>query len=451
MSSELTVCIPVYRAEAFLPQTLLSLFSQSYSNFIVEIAIEPPAEAILLACKPLLQNERVRTVVNSEVLGWAENIKRLLGRVKTPYFMILFHDDLLVNDYISSLLGALRQHPHASVAYADMICFGQESFRWGLHLVDEPLFDRLMSFFVGGTEAVPLRGVVRSSVLDNHEFPTDQYGGFACECEWVLQLLLMGQAIHVPRPLYLKRVFAPGEISASSKRILGHSRERLMEGLEHHRGRMLALVQRANLPQQQQEALGLAAEAALLRRHMTFGIGPFSQAQLDRLDQIVKGAAATLGTYAKGLTAMLLLAKSQHALAEGDRRSALELAVAATHADPMQSEGWIYLSRLQSDAGCSTEAFNSALRAWTVEPDGRGQRELIADLGTAMERRRIVELMASGQNAMVAQRFDPAAYLRDYPDVAAAGMDPWQHFSEYGWREGRAVRLLPTIEAPNTN
>ena len=32
---------------------------------------------------------------------------------------------------------------------------------------------------------------------------------------------------------------------------------------------------------------------------------------------------------------------------------------------------------------------------------------------------------------------DPAQYLRENPDVAAAGMDPQQHYQQYGQYEGR--------------
>jgi hypothetical protein len=33
--------------------------------------------------------------------------------------------------------------------------------------------------------------------------------------------------------------------------------------------------------------------------------------------------------------------------------------------------------------------------------------------------------------------FDRAFYLREYPDVAAAGVDPWRHYLRHGAREGR--------------
>ena len=41
--------------------------------------------------------------------------------------------------------------------------------------------------------------------------------------------------------------------------------------------------------------------------------------------------------------------------------------------------------------------------------------------------------------------FDPGYYLRQNPDVAAAGVDPYQHFMTYGWREGRDPSLLFSV------
>lgn len=38
--------------------------------------------------------------------------------------------------------------------------------------------------------------------------------------------------------------------------------------------------------------------------------------------------------------------------------------------------------------------------------------------------------------------FDGGYYLRQNPDVAAAGVDPYQHFLSFGWREGRDPSLL---------
>ncbi len=47
--------------------------------------------------------------------------------------------------------------------------------------------------------------------------------------------------------------------------------------------------------------------------------------------------------------------------------------------------------------------------------------------------------MAAANNVLP-KDFDPAAYLRANPDVAAAGVDPVRHYRTHGWKEGRRLR-----------
>src|SRR5450432_4091589 len=386
VACDVTVCIPAYRSEAFIQHTLRSVLAQTYADFVVDIAVEPPAQETLRACQPFLRDARVRIIVNSQLLGWAENIRRLLVGVATPYFLILPHDDILHPEYITILLGELVRRPQACVAYGDMVCFGHGFYRKSLHLMQAPIFDRLMSFFLGGAEAVPWRGVTRSCVRRHGDFPTDRYDGFAVECEWALQLLISGTAYHVPQPLYFKRIFGPSEMSASRRRLLGRSGEQLFDALEDHRARMLSLVGRANLPGAMREIVELAAEAAMLRRHMSFGMGPFLPEQLARSERIVNSAGVLPGGYAKGIQAMGLLAMSQHALITGDTGTALERAIAAVDADPQHWEALAHLSRLQLDNERLFEAFDAALQACAIAPYAAGLRELLAECEAAFGR-----------------------------------------------------------------
>ena len=190
------------------------------------------------------------------------------------------------------------------------------------------------------------------------------------------------------------------------------------------------------------DAVELAAEAAMLRRHMMFNMGAFFPVQLRRSEQIMTAADTLPGGYGRGIQAMTLLAMSRHALIEGDTKAALDLAIAAVDADPHQWEGLAHLSRLQLDTNRS-EAFDLALRAWTLAPDAAGLRQLIIDCDMTIEQREFIEMMRSGQSATMPERFDAAGYLIDHPDVAAAGVDPWHHYRQFGWYEGRRFRLLP--------
>jgi hypothetical protein len=42
--------------------------------------------------------------------------------------------------------------------------------------------------------------------------------------------------------------------------------------------------------------------------------------------------------------------------------------------------------------------------------------------------------------------FDSQYYLERNPDVAAAGVDPLEHFLRYGWREGRDPHPLFQVQ-----
>jgi hypothetical protein len=92
---------------------------------------------------------------------------------------------------------------------------------------------------------------------------------------------------------------------------------------------MLALIRQADLPKTMRDTVELAAEAAMLRRHMIFNIGLFLPVQLERSEQIMTTAGAMPDKYGKRIQAMCLLAMSQHALIGNDREAALELAKAA--------------------------------------------------------------------------------------------------------------------------
>ena len=208
---------------------------------------------------------------------------------------------------------------------------------------------------------------------------------------------------------------------------------------------MLALLRKTGFPKAMQNQVELAAEAAMLRRYMTLNLGAFLPAQTARAEQVLIFTEAASDSYGKGIRAMALSAMSRHAAIAGQKDFALGLAIAALDSDPSLWEGLAHLSKLHLEANRSVEALGAARRAWAASPNARGLRELIAECESEIEQDRHREIMRNGQYAMLAERFDAASYLIDFPDVAAARVDPWQHYCDFGWQEGRAIRLLPVI------
>lgn len=267
-----TICIPAYRAEAFISQTLLSVQKQSHRDLRIEIAIDPSntdsPDGTRDAIDPFLSDDRVHVRENPVRLGWDGNINAMLKRVDTPYYMILPHDDLIDPRYVETLLSVLKARPDASVAYGDMTFHGKTSLTHKTVYLppDGTRDEQLLMFFLEGAEAVPWRGVTRvSAIAATGGFPTDGYLGFAVECEYALSLLLHGRAVRVPRSLYSKQVHALDLPTASRQRDeLSH--KTLTQAWQQHRSRMITLLDNAHV-KVGAELVRLAAEAAMLLRY----------------------------------------------------------------------------------------------------------------------------------------------------------------------------------------
>lgn len=248
----ITVCIPAYRASAFIGDTLASVLAQSFQDFRVEIAIDPTADDPAAddpgsddiddteaALELFRDDSRVQIVVNPKRLGWAANFNALLERVDTPFFVPLPHDDLWHPDYLATFYPLMCDNPAAAVAYGDMTIFGAENssgFRAVTLPQGEDRMTHLIRFMLQGAHAMPWRGLTRrSATAVTGGFPTDQWSGFAVEVEYALGLLEAGPVIHVPRTLYRKRVFTAKErISASSARIRDWSVKERMKAWKRH-------------------------------------------------------------------------------------------------------------------------------------------------------------------------------------------------------------------------
>lgn len=377
--AEVTICIPAYRAEAFITQTLASVRAQTFADFVVEIAVEPDAhEPTLSACRSFLDDARFRCRVNPRVLGWDENVRGLLRRVETPYFMVLPHDDVLHPRYLELLLAALRDRADASVAYADGYLFGAASGSRSSALPIGDLGARLSAFFAGGAEGIPWRGVTRRAAI-TREFPTNRFRGFAVECEWTLHLLTEGVAVQVARPLYFKRQRRKGSAAVSIGWRFDMPVAMLQEALANHRLRLLAGIPRDRIDAPTLETIDLAVEAAMLRRWALFADGRFgfSPEQIACAERVIAQAPRVPSPAGGEILAMTHVALSRHWLGCGDAAEGERQARAAVAAAPESPEACAHLAWVLLSANGPVEALEYALRAGALAPQAAGAHVLM--------------------------------------------------------------------------
>jgi glycosyltransferase involved in cell wall biosynthesis len=302
----ITICIPAYRAGTFIGETVASVLAQEFDAFELHIAIDPadaPGDDTQTALEPFRDDPRVTVVSNPRRLGWAGNLNALFERVNTDYFVPLPHDDLWTPAYLATLAPLVMQAPEVSVAYADLTFFGaiRSSRPRAVTLPQgEGRLMHLLRFMIQGAHAMPWRGVTRRSALAvTQGFPRDGYGGFAVECEYALGLLEAGAVIHVPQPLYKKRIFAETQrVTASRARLRGLPPDGRADAWSRHKGamqtRMRRMLVQYRASAEETQLVEAAFQAAMVQRRVAMVAPDMEPAELD-------AAAARAGAIAHPL------------------------------------------------------------------------------------------------------------------------------------------------------
>ena len=378
--TEVTVCVPAYRAEAFIHHTLASIQAQSFEDFKVLVGVEPAdAQGTIAACEPILADHRFQLTVNDRVLGYAGNVRALLRRVRTPLFAVLPHDDAWHPDFLERLRQALSSRPDAIGAYPDLFCFAPDGVGAGVVspvVDDSELPQRIMSWLVNGASGNAWHALTRAAALGK-AFPRNRHSDFAVECEWVLHLLGVGPLVHFGEPLYLKRqpsLASPNSVSTAWVR----NGQGLPAAIDHHRRRLIQLLPQ-DTPSNQREAATAALEAAILRRRMEFADGRWglTGTQLATADALLNRALPPASDMEGAMRANVRWALSRHWDALGDAGAAEGhardgLLDVPNHPELSIQLAWLLLARDEVN-----DALQVGLQTSRVHPDDPHVRLLL--------------------------------------------------------------------------
>lgn len=114
-----SVCIPVFQAEEFVRETLLSVHRQTLLDVEVICIDNASADRSVEEIEQLLQelrDPRFRLLRNETNLGMVGNWNRCLSEAQGKYVKLLMADDLLTPDCLLRQVEALEAHPTAVLA-----------------------------------------------------------------------------------------------------------------------------------------------------------------------------------------------------------------------------------------------------------------------------------------------------------------------------------------------
>jgi glycosyltransferase involved in cell wall biosynthesis len=115
----LGIGLPVFNGENYLEETLVSLLSQTYSDFELIISDNASTDGTGDLCRAYAaRDRRIKYYRNSTNIGATQNWYRVFDLSCAEYFAPAAHDDLYAPDYMEKCIAVLQQDPSVVVCYS---------------------------------------------------------------------------------------------------------------------------------------------------------------------------------------------------------------------------------------------------------------------------------------------------------------------------------------------
>lgn len=203
--------IPTYNGARWLGETLASATSQTHRNLRILVSDDNSTDSTpALLARAAEADPRVQLIHTSGRSRWVGNTNHLLEHLQGDYACFLMQDDLIVDDYVATLLATLRAQPSTALAYGDMVRFFDQGLEPPLRsvLMHRPSgrLARCLAVIVERDWSVAFRGLGPVSLLRDAPRPrvhgADEYGA---DGPWIAALALHASFVRVPEVLYFKR------------------------------------------------------------------------------------------------------------------------------------------------------------------------------------------------------------------------------------------------------
>ena len=110
MNKEVSIIVPIYNVEEYLPKCLDSLISQTYKNIKIYAVIDGSPDNSIDIVKKYAKKDKRIICIDKENGGYGSVLEETIGRIDTDYFMICDPDDWLSKDAVETLVTCAYKH-----------------------------------------------------------------------------------------------------------------------------------------------------------------------------------------------------------------------------------------------------------------------------------------------------------------------------------------------------
>lgn len=204
-----SIGMPVYNGERYLPEALDSIVKQTFTDFELIVSDNASTDQTESICRTYAaQDPRIRFVRNETNLGASINYQTVFRLARGRYFRWAPADDLFAPESLQACVAVLEEHPEAVLCYPKTTLideYGSEprSYEDNLHLPLSSPVERFRRVLKQIGLANCLYGLIRRETLDK----TALLGNYpGADIVLILEISLHGQFLEIPRPLFFRRM-----------------------------------------------------------------------------------------------------------------------------------------------------------------------------------------------------------------------------------------------------
>lgn len=216
--------LPVYNGERYLPETLDSILGQTFENFELVISDNASTDATAELCKKYAAaDSRITYSRNARNIGGARNYNHVFALASAPYFKWQSHDDVIGDRYLELCVALLDEDPTLVMSYPQITYIDGAGSTLGTQKLDDlsilasdpaERVAQLMTLELASNDIywAGAFGLTRRNALAR----TQLLGRYnAADQVLVLQLALLGKFGQVPEPLYFRRDHPEASMAAN--------------------------------------------------------------------------------------------------------------------------------------------------------------------------------------------------------------------------------------------
>lgn len=210
-----SIGMPIYNEERYLPRALDSLLAQDYENFELIISDNASTDRTPEICLHYAaKDSRIRYYRNEVNIGSDENFNRVFKLSTGKYFMWAAADDWRKPTFISRCIEVLEEDPSVVLAYPLAILVDEEGKSHGImpgridtRDWDSP-FMRGILVVLGYIVGNMIYGLIRTDALKKTKLFRNT---LASDIVLLFELSLIGKFAHISEPLFYRLRIRKGE------------------------------------------------------------------------------------------------------------------------------------------------------------------------------------------------------------------------------------------------